>query len=65
MMDDRGRKLPTPATAADMYACAGVEELRRLNANIERLIQLLTPVALAPGTVELREPESIPKRRRG
>ena len=59
--------MPPPATQADEYAHAQVLELRRLNANLERLIVALTvrpaiePIA---GVVELREPEPA-KRRKG
>ena len=50
-------KLPTPATAADMYAHAAVTELRRLNDNIERLINGSSePVDAANDDVELKEP---------
>lgn len=63
MAEKWGRALPPPATQADEYACAQVCELRRLNANIEMLIALLTPpVDTDEGTVRLREPRG---RRRG
>lgn len=55
-------KLPTPATAQDMYAHATVVELRALNRSITRLVNILNSVAeiqdvAAQGDeVDLKEP---------
>jgi len=57
-------KLPTPATAQDMYAYATVLELRRLNASLEALTAILSNPP-PPGEVVLREPEQKPKPKRG
>ncbi len=57
-----GRAIPAPATQQDMYLAAIVEELERLNANIERLVVDAPPVEVSAGEVELRESESKPKK---
>ena len=56
-----GRAIPAPATQSDMYGAAIVEELERLNDNIERLFDALTPAQpQATGdVVELSEPAAV------
>lgn len=60
-------QLPTPRTSTDIYAHASVIELRALNSNIERLVNILDEitkvedVAAQGDEVELKEPEK-PKR---
>lgn len=50
-------KLPTPATAQDMYAYAMVTELRRLNSSLDRLVSILDEVTAVPDDIiELKEP---------
>jgi len=61
-------KLPTPATAQDMFAHATVMELRALNANIKRLVGILGKITVqdvdAPtDEVELKEPVAKPAHR--
>jgi hypothetical protein len=61
-------KLPHPATNADTYAHATVTELRRLNGNIERLVNILDEItkvqdeALQSDEVTLKEPVTEPKK---
>lgn len=57
-------KLPHPATSSEMFTHAAVLELRKLNDNIERLINLFQGIAqpeqvasTEPQEVALREPE--------
>jgi len=58
-------KLPTPATSGEMFMNAAVEELQRLNRNIEKLLDALQPVEpVEQGEeVELKEPEKKPATR--
>lgn len=57
------RKLPNPATTQEEFAYATVLELRRLNANLEKLVatikSALVPMEELPtDEVELKEPAS-------
>lgn len=56
-------KLPTPATAMEMYAAAIVAELRTLNAQLSKINQTFEGVSVVeepapdqPVEVELKEP---------
>ena len=55
-----GRAIPAPATQTDMYLSGILEELERLNDNIETLTA--QPAQAATDEVELREPETKPKK---
>lgn len=51
-------KLPTPATSGEMFLAAAVEELRRLNDNIEGLLDAISePVDAPTEEVQLKEPD--------